>query len=90
MELGHLHRNNAWVLQIKLLLIQLVINYFNQFINEFVFIIYIAPGPGNYRNPSDFGHYDHLNLFRTQENFRTTANNNFNRTKTSQNINFWS
>ena len=29
----------------------------------FIVIKISAPGPGTYRNPSDFGNYDHLNFY---------------------------
>jgi len=39
-------------------------------INNVIFLP--APGPGNYRIPSDFGNYDHIDLYRTSGEFYST------------------
>jgi len=35
-------------------------------------LCFTAPGPGNYRIPSDFGNYDHIDLYRTSGEFYST------------------
>ncbi|KAL4476561.1 hypothetical protein ABPG74_010294 [Tetrahymena malaccensis] len=41
-----------------------------------------TPGPGNYRIPSDFGNYDHINLYKTSSDFNSTKRS-FNKHNTS-------
>ena len=38
---------------------------------------YLAPGPGNYRPPSDFGHYDEAPQFNPSLMVRSTARSKF-------------